>query len=80
MSDLSRRRLMLGGTALGAGALLAACTSNDTGKDDNTGDQTHAQSQTHRCPDRAHRVLLIQMKTVPSYSSARLPGFINSIR
>jgi ribose transport system substrate-binding protein len=40
MSDLSRRRLMLGGTALGAGALLAACTSNDTGKDDNSGDQT----------------------------------------
>ena len=40
MSDLSRRRLLLGGSALGAGALLAACTSNDTGKDDNTGDQT----------------------------------------
>jgi ribose transport system substrate-binding protein len=28
--DLSRRRLMFGGAALGAGALLTACTSNDT--------------------------------------------------
>ena len=28
--DMSRRRLMFGGAALGAGALLAACTSNDT--------------------------------------------------
>jgi ribose transport system substrate-binding protein len=40
MSDLSRRRLLLGGSALGAGALLAACTSNDSGNDNNTGDQT----------------------------------------
>ncbi|MEN3612910.1 substrate-binding domain-containing protein [Plantactinospora sp. ZYX-F-223] len=29
--DLSRRRLLLGGAAVGAGALLTACTSNDTG-------------------------------------------------
>ncbi|BCB84263.1 substrate-binding domain-containing protein [Phytohabitans suffuscus] len=29
-SDLSRRRLLLGGAALGAGALLTACTSNET--------------------------------------------------
>jgi ribose transport system substrate-binding protein len=29
MSDLSRRRLLLGGAALGAGALLAGCTSNE---------------------------------------------------
>jgi ribose transport system substrate-binding protein len=28
--DLSRRRLLLGGAAVGAGALLTACTSNDT--------------------------------------------------
>ncbi len=28
-SDLSRRRLLLGGAALGAGALLTACTSNE---------------------------------------------------
>jgi ribose transport system substrate-binding protein len=30
MSDMSRRRLLLGGAAVGAGALLAGCTSNDT--------------------------------------------------
>ena len=40
MSDLSRRRLLLGGSALGAAAFLVGCTSNDTGDDDNTGDQT----------------------------------------
>jgi hypothetical protein len=45
-----------------------------------TGDQTRAQSQTSRCSDRVHRVLLIQMKTVSNYFSAWLPGFINSIR
>ena len=31
MSALDRRRLLLGGAALGAGALLAGCTSNDPG-------------------------------------------------
>ncbi|GAA3272405.1 MULTISPECIES: substrate-binding domain-containing protein [Dactylosporangium] len=30
MTDVSRRRMLFGGAALGAGALLAACTSNDT--------------------------------------------------
>jgi ribose transport system substrate-binding protein len=34
MSDFSRRRLLLGGSAVGAGVLLSACTSNDTGDDD----------------------------------------------
>jgi len=29
-SDMSRRRLLLGGAAVGAGVLLAGCTSNDT--------------------------------------------------
>jgi ribose transport system substrate-binding protein len=39
MTDVSRRRLLLGGSALGAGVLLAGCTSND--KDDtDTSDQT----------------------------------------
>jgi ribose transport system substrate-binding protein len=33
--DLSRRRLLLGGAAVGAGALLTACTSNDTDPEDN---------------------------------------------
>ncbi|GIF68582.1 sugar ABC transporter substrate-binding protein [Asanoa ishikariensis] len=38
--DPVRRRFLLGGAALGAGALLAACTSNDKG-----GDNTNAQTQ-----------------------------------
>ncbi|GAA0812787.1 substrate-binding domain-containing protein [Spirilliplanes yamanashiensis] len=33
MSVLDRRRLLLGGAALGAGALLTGCTSNDAGND-----------------------------------------------
>ncbi|MEV4619874.1 substrate-binding domain-containing protein [Asanoa sp. NPDC049573] len=33
--DPVRRRFLLGGAALGAGALLAACTSNDKGDDNN---------------------------------------------
>ncbi|MEU4564742.1 substrate-binding domain-containing protein [Actinoplanes sp. NPDC023936] len=33
MSSLSRRRVLFGGAAVGAGALLTACTSNDTGND-----------------------------------------------
>jgi ribose transport system substrate-binding protein len=40
MTDVSRRRLLLGGSALGAGVLLAGCTSNDKDDDNNTGDQT----------------------------------------
>ena len=32
MNDLSRRRILFGGAALGAGALLTACTSNDPGE------------------------------------------------
>jgi len=33
MSALSRRRVLFGGAAVGAGALLTACTSNDPGTD-----------------------------------------------
>src|SRR5512138_2049470 len=33
MSALSRRRVIFGGAAVGAGALLTACTSNDPGTD-----------------------------------------------
>jgi ribose transport system substrate-binding protein len=40
MTDLSRRRLLLGGSVLGAGVVLAACTSNDTGDDKDNDDQT----------------------------------------
>ena len=36
-TDLSRRRMLLGGAALGAGVLLAGCTSNDSGNDDDGG-------------------------------------------
>jgi ribose transport system substrate-binding protein len=32
MIDLSRRRILFGGAALGAGAVLAGCTSNSTGE------------------------------------------------
>jgi ribose transport system substrate-binding protein len=32
MNDLSRRRILFGGAALGAGAFLTACTSNSTGE------------------------------------------------
>jgi ribose transport system substrate-binding protein len=42
MSALSRRRILFGGAAVSAGALLTACTSNDPGNDaqvkDDTGD------------------------------------------
>jgi ribose transport system substrate-binding protein len=52
MSDLSRRRLLLGGSALGAAAFLAGCTSNDTGDDDNTGDQTKVAAGKNAEPGR----------------------------
>ncbi|MDG4827513.1 substrate-binding domain-containing protein [Asanoa sp. WMMD1127] len=41
--DPVRRRFLLGGAALGAGALLAACTSNDSG-DDNNNAQTQGNN------------------------------------
>jgi ribose transport system substrate-binding protein len=41
MAQLSRRRLMVGSAAVGAGALLTACTSNDSG-DKDSGAQTKA--------------------------------------
>ena len=40
MSDLSRRRILLGGSVLGAGALLTACTSNNSSGDPEPSDQT----------------------------------------
>jgi ribose transport system substrate-binding protein len=52
MSDLSRRRLLLGGTALGAGAFLAACTSNDTGDDKDNGDQTKVAAGQNAAPGK----------------------------
>jgi len=41
-SDLSRRRLLFGGAALGAGALLTACTSNEPDEPSGGGAQTVA--------------------------------------
>ncbi|MEV0128037.1 substrate-binding domain-containing protein [Dactylosporangium sp. NPDC050688] len=43
--DMSRRKLLLGGAALGAGALLAGCTSNET-KDSDTGTNTKVNNAT----------------------------------
>jgi len=40
MTHVSRRRLVLGGSAVAAGALLTGCTSNDRDDNKNTGDQT----------------------------------------
>ena len=44
---MSRRELLLGGAAVGAGALLAGCTSNDT-KDGDAGDQHQANAAGRR--------------------------------
>jgi ribose transport system substrate-binding protein len=41
-SDLSRRRLLVGGAALGAGAVLAGCTSNES--NNNNGSDTQVKS------------------------------------
>jgi ribose transport system substrate-binding protein len=43
LGDVSRRRLLLGGAALGAGAALTGCTSNST-NDKNTGTQVKTGS------------------------------------
>ncbi|HEV7896662.1 MAG TPA: substrate-binding domain-containing protein [Planosporangium sp.] len=50
MSDLSRRRLLLGGSALGAGALLAGCTSNQTKGD--SGGQTKVSQGNNAAPGK----------------------------
>ena len=53
--DMSRRRLLLGGTALGAGVLLAACTdaeNPDKTDNSNTG-QTGAQQGSNAQPGKA---------------------------
>ena len=50
--DPVRRRFLLGGAALGAGALLAACTSNDSGDDNaqTTGGNTNANAGGNNAP------------------------------
>jgi ribose transport system substrate-binding protein len=40
VGDLSRRRLLLGGSAVAAGVLLTGCTSNEKDNTQNAGDQT----------------------------------------
>ena len=51
--DLSRRRLLLGGTALGAGVLLAGCTSNEKKDDSNTGAQTGTAAGSNSEPGKS---------------------------
>ena len=55
--DLSRRRFLLGGAALGAGALLAACTSNDAGATTPRPRPTDADSEPER-RTRARRSII----------------------
>jgi ribose transport system substrate-binding protein len=47
----SRRRLLLGGSALGAGVLLTGCTSNETKKNDNSG-QTKVSGGNNAAPGK----------------------------
>jgi len=49
--DLSRRRLLLGGAAISAGAVLAGCTSNDT-KNDGTSGQTKGTGGDNASPGK----------------------------
>ncbi|GII23140.1 substrate-binding domain-containing protein [Planosporangium mesophilum] len=49
MSDVSRRGLLLGGSALGAGVLLAGCTSNETKND---GGQTKVSEGKNAAPGK----------------------------
>jgi ribose transport system substrate-binding protein len=49
MSDLSRRRILFGGAALGAGALLTACTSN-TPKENTQVNANNAEANPNAAP------------------------------
>jgi ribose transport system substrate-binding protein len=52
-TDLSRRRLLLGGTAVGAAALVAGCTSNsDNSTASNTGAQTRVGGGDNAAPGK----------------------------
>ena len=50
MNDLSRRRILFGGAALGAGALLTACTSNDPGENTQINTDTDTGSNPNAAP------------------------------
>jgi len=50
---LSRRRLLAVGSVAGAGVLLAACTSNDTKKDDTNNKQTVGNQGDNAAPGKA---------------------------
>jgi len=50
MNDLSRRRILFGGAALGAGALLTACTSNDPGENTQINTDTDTDTNPNAAP------------------------------
>jgi ribose transport system substrate-binding protein len=54
LPDLSRRRLLLGGAAVGAAALVAGCTSNkEDNADTNTSSQTRVNGGNNAAPGKA---------------------------
>jgi ribose transport system substrate-binding protein len=52
LPDLSRRRLLIGGAALGAGAVLTGCTSNDSGDDDNNAQVNTGDNNANAAPGK----------------------------
>ncbi|MCW6007353.1 substrate-binding domain-containing protein [Micromonospora sp. CPCC 205371] len=52
LPDLSRRRLLIGGAALGAGAVLTGCTSNDSGDDDNNAQVNTGNNNANAAPGK----------------------------
>lgn len=50
--DLSRRRLLVGGATIGAGAVLAACTSNNQSSGQNDSGQTRVNSGDNAAPGK----------------------------
>jgi ribose transport system substrate-binding protein len=50
MSSLSRRRILFGGTALGAGALLTACTSNSPSENTQINSNQNADANPNAAP------------------------------
>ncbi|MEH1126111.1 substrate-binding domain-containing protein [Micromonospora sp. CPCC 206061] len=52
LPDLSRRRLLIGGAALGAGAVLTGCTSNDSGDDGNNAQVNTGDNNANAAPGK----------------------------
>ena len=55
-ADLSRRRLMLGGAAVGAGVLLAGCTSNEDKNTSTNNGQTKVGGGDNAAPGKAVKI------------------------